>query len=311
MSNSSNESDGGDICHDPVKGEVLQAHRIPLTAIAAVTLSCMISGSIFLLKQRKTFIFRRKAVQYLALATVGLMLYVKDSLTIIWTYPRYDCDLQSYMMYYLGAAPIHVIPIFLRSWRIYCIYRETLNINCTYDTLLSAKVRRHKWMWTRIAVAYIPFLVVAPFVMVNENLTYYIWICVEGVYGLANLILALRLYFMRSELQEKFIDETRSLILYAVIAFIEIICSNILYISSTNYKNSLIVVYLYVDLTLVSLMWFLTGGKAVYQIWKRKGHRESKFNPRVGQLDTEAIERAKQLIELNLTATATMSSASV
>jgi len=303
MSSSSDLSSNGssdDICTDPVRALILAPHRIPITVIASFSLSCMLCGTIFLLVQRKTFVYRRKAIQYLALATLGLMLYIKDSLTIVWTYPEYDCDLQSFLMYYLGAVPIHFIPMFLRSWRIFCVYRETINYNCTFDTMMSAKVRRHKWMWARIIILYLPFLVFMPMAIFYnyQDDVWYLWICIEGVYGIANFLLAVKLYTMRSELQEKFIDETSSLIVYATVALIEVVCSNTLYIIATTIENHVIPVYLYVDITLVSLMWFLTGGKAVLQVWKRKGDRLSVYNLKVGELNSDAIEKAKRMLEL-------------
>jgi hypothetical protein len=275
-SSSTYESSEFLLCHDSAIESMIVPHRIPVTVIAGISAACMISGSCFLLLQRNTFAFRRKAALYLVLATAGLLLYLRDSLAIIWTYPAYDCDNTSFYLYYLAAAPFHIIPLLVRSWRTYCIYRETPNIlTCRIDTILSERVRRHEWMAWRIALSYIPFVLVVSFVAINQDTAYYVWIGVETTYTIGNFILAMILFRMRHELRSKFLDETRSLYVYATIALIEVIFSNTMYILAYTYYELLIIYYVYGDIIIVSLMWFLTGGRTIYYMTQLQTEIES------------------------------------
>jgi len=270
-SSATSESSADAFCYDQNVENMIKPHRAPVTTICSIVAGCMIAGSIYLLVQRNSFIFRRKAAIYLVLATCGLLLYVRDTIAIVWTYPAYDCAESAFILYYVGAVPFHIIPLLIRSWRTFCIYRATPNIlTCRYDTLLNDKVRRHKWMVWRMSFCYLCFLLILLLLFLSQDAAYYAWIGLEGAFNLCNFLLTWKLFSMRAELRNKMLDETKSLFIYASIAIIEVIYSNTMYIvAGSAYENTyLIIYYMYGDIFLVSAMWFLTGGKAVYFLLK-------------------------------------------
>jgi len=242
---SSYSSEEYDFCYDISIEEMLKPHRIPVTILASISAACMIVGSVYLLFQRNSFIFKRKAALYLVWATLGLLLYLRDSFTIIWTFPAYTCDASSFYLYYLGAVPFHILPLLVRSWRTYCIYRETFSIfTCTKDSMLSEKVRRHLWMIWRIGLCYLLFLLAIALVAIDEDYAYYTWIAVESYFSLIFIVLAYKLYSIRSELRSKLLDETKSLFLYAIVVAIEVIYSNAVYIMSYQRYEDTYLIYI-------------------------------------------------------------------
>jgi len=129
----------------------------------------------------------------------------------------------------------------------------------------------------RIGLCYLLFLLAIALVAIDEDYAYYTWIAVESYFSLIFIVLAYKLYSIRSELRSKLLDETKSLFLYAIVVAIEVIYSNAVYIMSyQRYEDTyLIIYYVYGDMFLVSAMWFLTGGKAIYYIINHSVKRKS------------------------------------
>jgi len=255
---------------------VIAPHIIPVTVIGCFFAAWILSGSIYLVFRRNQLLFRRKAALYLVLSSVGLLLYIRDTLAIAWTYPIYCCDLASFLLYYLGAAPFNFLPMVIRSWRTFCIYRPTPNFGtCQTEDMLGMRIRRHRWMIQRMVINYIPFMLPLAALAYSLDLAYYLWVGVESVYAIINFALAWQLYLMRGELKGKYLDENLSLFAYSTIAALEVVFGNLLYMLAATQTN-LLLVYMYGDLVIVFTMWLLTGAKAIFIMRKKTKEIDNK-----------------------------------
>lgn len=248
-----------------------------------MTLACAISlliivGGVLLLLRKGTFIAKRKSAQYLVLASVGLLFYLRDDAALALTFPSYEGTSYNYLLYYLVAVPVHIFPIMARSWRILCIYRPTHNWRCSMDRPFAPIPRKHLWMFSRMLVWYIPWAVVGALVCYNIDISFYIFIGFEGIYGFAELAINWKLFTMRTELRARYLDETKSLLAYSIISQLQWAWTNILYLYIFDWDGdqSLLVLYVYGDFFFITLMWSLTTGKALLRVWMRSHIHEDK-----------------------------------
>jgi len=147
-------------------------------------------------------------------------------------------------------------------------------------------------MFTRMAVLYTPFLLVLSFWNAPEDLAYYVFVGVEVAFAIVNLAFSIKLIFMRHELRSTLLDETIALFFYAVVAFTEVVYSNTVYIlASQAGDQKLILFYIYGDLIFVTIMWLLTGGKAVLIVWRQPPERVK------NELDLEKIRHQQTQYE--------------
>jgi len=270
-------------------------HRIPITIIASLIATCFILGSVALVFQKDTFIAKRKAFQYMVLSTVGLLFYLRDTIEIAWTYPDYNSNPRVTYMYYLIAVPLHYIPVIVRSWRIYCVYRSTPTWKCQMEPITSRRRRGHAWMLKRIIILYIPFIPICFGLVFNQAsvIPYYTYIGLNGVYAIGNFSLTILLYNIRMELRQKYLDETSCLISYSVASLVEWIFANTLYILGLfNSVYGIIVYYMYIELALIWIMWFLTTGRICYRVWIRRDLMGDK-KPELGDHE---IQKAMQRV---------------
>jgi len=257
---------------------VLIEQRVAFTVVASLSAAIMIAGSILLLSQRKEAIYRRKTSQYMILASVGLLFYIRDNLAILWQWPEYNDDLTSFLLYYLIAVPVHFLPILLRSWKITCVYKLTPNWNCSWDTPMSGKQRGHKWMLIRLGILYLIWPLVAFLIFSSENNAYYLWIAIELLFALTNLGLAFVLWSLRKELQKYVLDDSKSLIGYSCVAVIECIVTNTFYMFAEE-DSIYLVPYLWADITLVNLMWWLSVGRTLINVIVKKNKTRKSLDP--------------------------------
>lgn len=117
--------------------------------------------------------------------------------------------------------------------RIYCVYRPTVSWKLDIENLSCRKKRSDKWMLIRMLALYIPFVftgigMVWDMVQYNiymfqhtnrpfQDIAYYTFIALNGVYAYLNFSLTYKLYTIREELRPKFLDETSTLLSYPVI----------------------------------------------------------------------------------------------
>jgi len=249
----------------------IEAHRLPVTVLGGCLAFTFVAGSIALLIQTNTFIAKRKSSQYMVLATVGLLFYIRDTLDIAWNYPAYNDYEYETFLYYLIAVPIHFLPVMIRSWRIFCVYRPTPNWHFQMDSLAVRKRRSHLWMVTRMFFIYLPFAFVALGLYWDPSIPYFTYVALNGVYAITNLVMTYKLYTMRLELRPKFLDETKALLSYSVVALVEWIWTNVIYLYAyVGGVDGPLVPYMYIDLFLVALMWGLTVGKVLFRVWKKR-----------------------------------------
>jgi hypothetical protein len=269
-------------------------HRIPVTVIASLIAFFIIGCNIALLLQQHTFIGKRKAVQYMVLSSFGLLFYLQDTLHIVWDYEEYNSDVSTTVIYYAIAVPFHFLPVIIRSWRIFCVYRSTPTWNCTMEPITSRRRRGHKWMLLRIAIIYIPWAICSIGIIWDPDIPYYVYIGMNGTYAIANFLLTVLLYHMRAELRPKYLDETSSLLVYSILSLIEWAFANTIYILALLVDMTWIMIYYcYIDLFLIGMIWFFTTGKTLYRVYKRRDVIGDK-RPELGKRD---IQKALQRME--------------
>lgn len=277
--------------------EDFEPHRIPVTVIASFIGFCIISCSVALLFQSNTFIAKRKAVQYMVLSSFGLLFYLRDSVAIVWTYPEYNDDVSTTYMYYLIAVPFHFLPIVVRSWRIFCVYRPTPTWQCKMEPITSRRKRGHQWMLTRLAILFGPWIIIAFPLAWDPFIPYYTFIGINGVVAIANLILAILLFSIRLELRPKYLDETSSLIAYSILSVIEWIFANTIYILALLIDISgALIYYVYIDMALIGVMWIVTTGKLLYRVYTRR----DVIGDKKPGLETRDIQKALQRVSVIL-----------
>jgi len=136
-------------------------------------------------------------------------------------------------------------------------------------------------MLKRIAIAYIPFALAS----IGIYSTNYWWLVtyllpmLTGVYAAIHMALVCKLYSIRHELHDKYLDETKTLVIYAWLCLVEVIFSGItfnFYSDAFPVKEYLwmLVLYLYGELILVSLMWLFSIGRVLYRIQRKKNLTE-------------------------------------
>jgi len=252
--------------------------RVAFTVVASLSAAMIIGGSILLLAQRKEAIFHRKTSQYMIVASVGLLFYIRDNLAILWQWPEYNNDLTSFLLYYLIAVPVHFLPILLRSWKITCVYKLTPNWNCSWDTPVSGKQRGHKWMLIRMGILYLIWPCIAFLILASEDDAYYPWIAIELLFAIANLILAFILWGLRKELKRYVLDDSKSLIGYSVVAVIECVVTNTFYLIAED-NTIFLVPYLWADIFLINCMWWLSVGRTLINVLRKKNISRKSLDP--------------------------------
>eukprot|EP00026_Physarum_polycephalum_P010848 Phypoly_transcript_11030.p1 GENE.Phypoly_transcript_11030~~Phypoly_transcript_11030.p1 ORF type:complete len:350 (+),score=19.14 Phypoly_transcript_11030:76-1125(+) len=273
-----------------------KSNRVPVSVIALTIGACILASCIALLFQRNTFIGKRKAVQYMCLSSIGLIFYLRDSLDIVWTYPKYNNDVSTTYMYYLIAAPFHFLPVIVRSWRIFCVYRSTPTLYCTMEPITSRRRRGHRWMLSRIFALYIPWVITSLGLIWDPNIPYYTFIGLNGIAAIVNFVLTILLFKMRMELRPKYLDETSSLVTYAVLSLIEWAFANSVYIYvlvTTNSAN-IMIYYIYIDMFMIAIMFSLTTGRLLYRVVLRRDILGDK-KPELGRQDIQkALQRVSE-----------------
>jgi hypothetical protein len=288
----------------------IRENRVPITIIIGLIACCFVAGSIALLFHKDTFIAKRKAFQYMIISSIGLLFYLRDTLEIAWTYPAYITNVSTTYVYYLIAVPVHFLPVLVRSWRIYCVYKSTPTWKCTMEPITSRRRRGHKWMFIRIFVLYLPWAGISIGLRWNQNIPYYVYIGLNGIVAIANFVLTVLLYRMRNDLRPKYLDETTSLLTYSLTSLIEWIWANTIYILALLMDTSgIMVVYMYVDVFLIFNMWLLTTGKTLYRVWARRDV-VGDTKPELGARDIQkALQRAESngsALSVEMTSTSDM-----
>jgi len=287
----------------------LHNHRVTVTVIASVIAVFIIMGGILSFVKKDTFIARRKATQYIVLATIGLLFYLRDNLAIVWTYPEYDSDDVNTFLYYLVAVPLHFLPVMVRSWRIYCIYRPTLNwkFQMDYNFAKFVKRRGHAWMFIRMGLWMIPWGLVSLLTLYDHTMriVYYVYIGLEGVYAFLSLAINWKLYTIREELRPKFLDETKCLLIYSVMCVLEWLWTNTLYlIMQFSNHEPMLAIYIYGDLFFVFSIWALTGGRILYKVWKQNQKVDKK--PDINCLELRySTSKAPNVVVINVICSST------
>jgi len=269
-----------------------KSNTIALTFFGVLMGTCFVVGTIILLVQKNTFIARRKASMYMAIATIGLIFYIRDTLNIVWPSEKETLRASTYM-YYLIAVPFHFIPVMVRSWRIYCVYRPTMNWRCEVDSIAVYRRRGHPWMLLRMLALYIPFALLSIGIQFYPTHFVYTFVALNGVYAIVNFALTVTLWKMRAELKEKFLDESNTLLIYSIFSLLEWLWyAEFLWAKKTlNLKG--IIAYMYVEFFWIALMWSLTVGRTVWNVLTKRDISQDK-KPELTDAD---IQRAKKSIE--------------
>jgi len=93
----------------------LRPHRLIVTAVCSLVAIILIIGALLCMVKKNTFLARRRSTQYLVLASVGLLFYVRDNISLVWTYPEYGSRQYNTLLYYIIAVPFHLLPVIVRS----------------------------------------------------------------------------------------------------------------------------------------------------------------------------------------------------
>jgi len=137
--------------------------------------------------------------------------------------------------------------------------------------------RQHCWMFSRMFVWYIPWLLIFVVIIFSGDALYYACIGLEGIYNSVALIVNWKLFNFKNELRPRYLDETTSLLVFSFISLLQWIWTNSIYLYlGFEGHDYLLLVYIYGDLFLLTCMWSLTTGKTLFRVWTKRYVSEDK-----------------------------------
>lgn len=189
------------------------------TVILCVLIGMSLLIDVYLLFRRRTRIGKKKFVSYLVMCNLGCLFYVLDQIGPMWLNRTYYTPPFSFtwIFYFLGYPSMYV-PILLRSWRVVCCYKKTLNFNCTWTTPMQRKRRGDLWFIIRHVLLLLPFMLLYPWVFLTTLVDFAV-LPMQLVLIIINFSLAIVHCTLRKKLIRHDLDETKALVVYGLALF--------------------------------------------------------------------------------------------
>ncbi|KAG9394288.1 hypothetical protein J8273_3921 [Carpediemonas membranifera] len=272
--------------------------RMATTAMALFIMFGMFFPTIiFLVWKRRTAVALYKAVSLEILSILGftsilitqqVYLYSfaakSDGSLLVDVYLALQFGFTQTTFYVTGYA-LSLVPIIVRMWRVWCLYRKTLEFSLERSIIplsirrvspFQHKVRASWWMLRRVLVLMIPTIALAPFSVIPVpwvvTTVDMLWTLYDMLVLIALLLMLILLIFTSRRIQVHDLLETRTLILLAIACIGYNIADNIMWWGVLRFHPELLAFHVWSTMTFNTLVFLLLTTPTVFAILRGPRH---------------------------------------